>query len=161
MNDEKRYSTRHGVQGCLVAMMFISLVSFSISLVFTTWLGLMSIQTERRVMVVVWLLGASLGGYAAARFGKTTGWTNSLIVGLIAEFLIYAQVPKGSPDQTMLDPLLDLVKSPNGHWRVLAALALTIPAAIFGGVIWEYSGGAPSSAKEESEKLTNERRPEE
>jgi hypothetical protein len=160
MREEKRFSVNQGAKGCLTAMVFLFVVQITISLVFNTWLGLMSTETEKGVMAVLWLCGVCLGGYFAARFGKTTGWTNSLVVGLIAEFVVYNQVPKGSPEQSVVDPLLDLMKDPSGHWRILVALALTMPAAILGGVLWENTGGVLPVATEESEKLTRAEGPE-
>src|ERR1017187_5670808 len=115
----------------------MSVVMLSISLVLGRWLGLIPNETERVIDLVVWPSAVCFGGYVAARIGKTTGWTNSLVVGLIAEFILYSQLPKERVDQTLLDPLLDIIKGPGAHWRVLVQLALTIPVAILGGVIWE------------------------
>ena len=42
---------------------------------------------------------------------------------------------------------------------MLKGLALTIPVAILGGVIWEKTGGVQSAAKEGAKKLTKEDRP--
>ena len=55
-----------------------------ISLVLNSWLGLISVDTERVLILFVWLIAVCLGGYVAARLGRTTGWTNSLVVGVIA-----------------------------------------------------------------------------
>jgi putative membrane protein (TIGR04086 family) len=153
MNDEKPYSGKRGLQGCLFGLVIMAVVPVSISLVLNKWLGLISNETERVMIVFIWFLAVCLGGYVAARLGKTTGWTNSLIVGLIAEFLVYSHVPKdpGRTHPTSLDPLLDIINDPGAHWPILVELALTIPVAILGGVIWEKTGGAQSSGKRQSE----------
>ncbi|HBI44530.1 MAG TPA: hypothetical protein DDY78_17015 [Planctomycetales bacterium] len=130
----------------------MAVISLSISLVFNRWLGVISNETERVIILVVWLFAVCLGGYVAARLGKTTGWANSLLVGLLAEFLVYSQIPKGGLDQTLLDPFLAIMNDPGAHWRVLVELALTIPVAILGGIIWEKTGGVQSAAKEERPK---------
>jgi hypothetical protein len=124
-------------------------VPLSISLVLNRWLGLISHETERVVFLVSLLVAVCLGGYVAARLGKNTGWTNSLMVGLFAELVVFSRVLKGRPDQTFLDPLFDVVNDPGAHWAVLVELALTIPVAILGGIIWQKTGGVQSAAKEQ------------
>src|SRR6185295_15598167 len=154
MNQEERFSGKRGLQGCLVTWACMVVFPLLISAVFTSWLGLISIETERVIIGVMWLLAVGLGGYAAARLGKTTGWNNSLVVGLLAEFFLAARLPRGGADKDFFDPFLEMINDPGAHWRSLAALALTIPAAILGGVIWEKTGGGESAAKGPSEPPT-------
>ena len=126
------------------------------------WLGLISNETTGVLTLFLWLFAICFGGYVAARLGKTTGWTNSLVVGVLAEFFVFSRLPKGEPDQpfrTSLDPFLDIVKDPGTHWRLLLLLGLTIPVAILGGVIWAKTGGVQSGETAKSEKLSNEERP--
>jgi hypothetical protein len=82
MSDEKPYSGKRGLQGCLATCVCMAVFPLLISAVLTSWLGLISIETERVLILLIWLLALCLGGYVAARMGKTTGWTNSLVVGL-------------------------------------------------------------------------------
>ncbi len=99
MNQEERFSGKRGLQGCLVTCACMVVFALSISGVLTSWLGLISIETERVLILLIWLFAICLGGYAAARLGKTTGWTNSLVVGLLAEFFVVARLPRGGPDK--------------------------------------------------------------
>ena len=136
--------------------------AISISAVFTTWLGLISIETERVLILLVWLFAICLGGYVAARLGKTTGWTNSLVVGLLAELFVVSRLPKGGlVDKGFFDPFLEIMNDPGANWRPLVQLALTIPAAILGGLIWENTGGAQPSGKGQSDPTNKPERAEE
>ena len=155
MSEEKRFDVKRGFQGCFVTWACMVVLALSMSLVLNNWLGLISNETERVLILLVWLFAICLGGYVAARLGKTTGWTNSLVVGLLAEIFLVARLPTGTrPDRTFLDPLLELMENPGAHWPRLVALALTIPAAILGGVIWEKTGGVQSSGKQESKDVS-------
>ena len=147
MNQEERFSGKRGLQGCLVTLACMITVPLLISAILTSWLGLISVETERVLILVVWLVAVCLGGYVAARLGKTTGWTNSLVVGLLAAFFVVARLPRGEADKDFLDPFLELLNDPATHWRLLVYLALTIPAAVLGGVLWEKTGGGQPSAK--------------
>ena len=161
MSQEERFSGKRGLQGCLVGLVFMAVVPLSISLVLNRWLGLLSNEAERVMTLVVWLFAVGLGGYVAARLGKNTGWTNSLMVGLIAELVLFSRVLKGRPDQSLFDPLFDIMNDPGAHWLVLVELALTIPVAILGGIIWQKTGGVQSAAKGQSEVANKAERAEE
>jgi putative membrane protein (TIGR04086 family) len=161
MIQEERFSGKRGLQGCLVGLVFMVVVPLSISLVLNRWLGPISHETERVVFLVSLLVAVCLGGYVAARLGKNTGWTNSLMVGLIAELVVFSRVLMGRPDQSLFDPLFDIMNDPGAHWRVLVELALTIPVAILGGVIWQKTGGVQSAAKRQSEVVNKAERAEE
>ncbi len=151
MNQEERFSGKRGLQGCLVTWVCMVVFPLLISGVLTNWLGLISIQTERVLILLIWLLAICLGGYVAARLGKTTGWTNALVVGLLAELFVIARLPTGGPEKDFFDPFREMMKDPGANWRPLVQLALTIPAAILGGLIWEKTGGVQSSGKGQPE----------
>jgi hypothetical protein len=158
MSQEERYSGKRGLQGCLVGWVIMAVVPLGLSLVFNEWLGLMSNEVERIIIVFIWFLAVSLGGYVAARLGRTTGWTNALIVGLLAEFFLFAQIRKAArldeaTDHGFLAPILDMMKDLGTHWRALVELALTIPIAIIGGLIWQTTGGARSPGQVPSEPV--------
>ena len=158
MSEEKRFDVKRGFQGCLVTWACMFVLPLSISLVLNNWLGLISQETERVLILLVWLFAISLGGYVAARLGKTTAWTNSLVVGLLAEIFLVARLPTGTrPDRTFLEPLLELLENPGAHWPRLVALALTIPAAILGGIIWDKTSGAQSAGKAQAEVANKSR----
>ncbi len=154
MIQEERFNGNRGLQGCLVGLLFMVVVHLSILLVFNRWLGLISPEAEPVVFLVSFLVAVSLSGYVAARLGKNTGWTNSLMVGLIAELVLFSRVVNGRPGQGFLDPLFDIANHPGLHWPVLVELALTIPVAILGGIIWQMTGGIQSSAKGQSEVIS-------
>ena len=144
MSQEQRFSGRPVLEGCLVSWACMFVLMLSVSLVFTTWLGLISSDTERVVGLFVWLFAICLGGYYAARRGKPTGWTNALAVGVIAELFVLARLPKEQDDSVfpkLFGPLLEMINDPGAHWRPLVSLALTIPVAILGGLIWEKTRG--------------------
>ena len=153
MNHEERFNGKRGLQGCLVAWACMVVVSLAISLVLNQWLGLISTETERVLLVFVWLFAVSVGGYVAARLGKTTGWTNSLVVGLLAEFFMFARLPKGPTDLSLWDPVLEMIEDPSTHWPRLVGLGLTIPVAILGGIIWQKTGGSQVSDKNATQLL--------
>ena len=148
MSEEKRFSINHGIQGCLVSFLCMFVLVLPISLVLNTWLELISNETERIIKLPVWLFAISVGGYYAARRGKTTGWTNSLVVGLLAEWYLAARLLKGTS-------LLEMMDDAGPNWRRLVALALTIPAAIVGGILWEnrYKRQAPGADESEAASL--------
>ena len=157
MSQEEQFSVKRGLQGCLVTWAFMAVFAIGISLLLNSWLGLISIETERVLILIIWLFAVCLGGYAAARLGRVTGWTNSLVVGVLAEFFVIARLPKGGPDQDLLGPFIDMLNDPGANWRPLVQVALTIPAAILGGIIWEKTGGQ-SSGKGESESVSKDER---
>ncbi|MFM7115110.1 MAG: hypothetical protein ACKO0N_00600 [Planctomycetota bacterium] len=150
MSEEKPFQFNRGFQGCSVALLYIVVFKLSISLVCIDWLGLISGETQRVLNLFIYLSAICLGGYVAARLGKTTGWTNSLVVGLLAELFLASRLPNEGPDELFVD-LKKVMNDPGAHWRPLVGLALTIPAAILGGVIWQKTGGFPSNAKGQSE----------
>jgi hypothetical protein len=60
---------------------------------------------------------------------------------------VIARLQRGGPDKDFFDPFLEMMKDPGASWRPLVQLALTIPAAILGGVIWQKTGGGQPSDK--------------
>ena len=156
MPQEERFDVGRGFQGCMAACACLVVFSLSISLVLTEWLGLISVDTERILLLFMWLIAICLGGYVAARLGKTTGWSNSLVVGVIAVLMVWARLPNEGLDKTYWDPFLEIMKDPGAHWQNLTRLALTIPVAILGGVIWEKTGRVQSAAIEESKNRIEE-----
>jgi len=92
----------------------------------------------------IWLFVICLGGYVAARRGKTTGWTNSLVVGLLAELYVASQLLQGTS-------LLEMMEEAGPNWARLTALALTIPAAVVGGILWEESSKRQPHGDDQSE----------
>jgi len=160
MNQEERFSGKRGLQGCLVTWACMVVFPLLISGVLTSWLGVISIETERVLILLIRLLAICLGGYVAARLGKTTGWTNSLVVGVLAEFFVISRLPRGGADKDFLEPFLEMMNDPAAHWRQLVYLVLTIPAAVLGGVIWEKTGGGQPSGKGPSEPTNKPERAE-
>ena len=128
MNQEKRFSVERGIAGCLASVICMTVLMLSISLVLNEWLKLISNDTERVIGLFVWIFAICVGGYFAARQGRTTGWTNSLVVGLLAVFFVVARLPTDGADKGYFEPFLDMIKDPGANWRHLAQLALTIPA---------------------------------
>jgi len=137
MNQEKRFSVKRGIEGCLVSLICIMVLMLSISLVLSEWLQLISTDTERIIALFVWLFAICVGGYVAARQGRTTGWTNSLVVGVFGVLFMAAQLANRVPNKTYWDAFLEVMSDPGAHWRVFVALALTIPVAVLGGIVWE------------------------
>ena len=149
MTQEERFSGKRGLQGCLVAWGCM-IVGSLVILVLYWWTGLrMSFETDRVVFGLLWYLAVGLGGYFAARFGKTTGWTNSLMVGLLADLYLIGKQTKSGPGQMLLEPFLEMIEDPGAHWPRLVQLALTIPIAILGGFIWQATGGVKASRQGE------------
>lgn len=129
MRNDKRYNVKVGAAGCFVGVVISTVVTIVFALVFTTWLGWVTVETERVVALVVWLASIGFGGYWAARWSKSTAWPNSLTAGLLAEWYVAARIL----NETTLVALLD---EPGPNWRRLMALALTVPVALIGGLIW-------------------------
>ena len=132
MSKGKPFSIGHGFQGCLVSLLCMFVLVLSISMVLYTWLELISLETVQISKLLVWFFAISVGGYYAARRGKTTGWTNSLVVGLLAELYLAARLLKGTS-------LVEMMDDAGPNMSRLVALALTIPAAVVGGILWENS----------------------
>lgn len=158
MNHEERFNVKRGAQGCLVASAILVVLNLFIAFVITDWLGLISIETEEILLVFVWLFAVCFAGYVAARLGKTTSWTNSLVVGLIAAFVVYTRLPKGGEGQILLDPLLETIKDPATHWLRLVWLGLTIPVAILGGIIWQKTGGSIETQRHKERREGDQKR---
>ena len=115
MNQEIRFSGNRGLQGCLVAIAFMFVFSSLVSLVLNNWLGRISNETERVLIFVVYFLGICVGGYVAAPLGKTTGWTNSLVVGLLAEICVAGSLfQRTKPDATYFSPFMEMMNDPGG-----------------------------------------------
>ena len=75
----------------------------------------------------------ALEGYVAARRGRTTGWTNSLVVGVFAEIFVAGELNHDEISQM----LAEITKDPAAHWVALVQLICTIPAALIGGIVWQ------------------------
>ena len=129
MDNNKRYDFKDGAAGCLVGVVISTMVTIVFSFVFTHWLGWITVETERVVALFIWLASIGFGGYWAARRSQSTGWPNSLVVGLLAEWFVAARILKGTT-------LVALMDEPGPNWRRLVALALTVPVALLGGLIW-------------------------
>lgn len=142
MSKEKRFSVGRGIEGCLVSVLCTAVPVLLIGLLVpllhrSELLKEMFNKTVPVAGLVWWLFVICLGGYVAARRGKTTGWTNSLVVGLLAEWYMAARLFKGTT-------LLEMMDDAGLNWRRLMALALTIPVAVVGGILWENSCKRPS-----------------
>ena len=144
MSKEKRFSVNRGIQGCLVSLLCMFVLMPFIALVLNEWLELISNETAGIIKLLAWFVAISIGGYCAARQGKTTGWTNALVVGLLAEWYMAARLLKGTS-------LLEMMDDAGPNWSRLVALALTIPAAIVGGILWENSCKGQPPGDDQSE----------
>ena len=133
MSEEKRYSVNHAANGCLASFVFSLAASLILLGAIFIWPQLDSSELGRTMQLVIWLASLVFGGYVAARKGKTTGWTNALVVGCFALLYLLFRWPK-LPDRGPLGSLLNLLSEP--HWSQLAAVGLTIPAALLGGYLW-------------------------
>ena len=151
MSKEKRFSIGHGFQGCLVSLLCMVVLVLSISMVLYTWLELISLETVKIIKLLVWFFAISVGGYYAARRGKTTGWTNSLVVGLLAELYLAENYLRGTS-------LFEMMDDAGPNMSRLVTLALTIPAAIVGGILWEirYKRQAPDADESEAVSLAED-----
>ena len=130
MEQEPRFSGIRATEGCVLSFAISALGMLAISLVFSEWLGLVSADTEKIIGLVVWLLAIFAGGYFAARRGRTTGWTNAILVGVFAEICVAAMALSGTS-------LVEMMDDPGANWRRFVALGLTIPAAVLGGMLWD------------------------
>lgn len=96
----KRFDVAYGARGCLVTAVFMivfGLASFAILLPAqllgrTKWLELIPVNAQQGLVPLMWFLALFFGGYHAARLGRTTGWSNSLIVGIFAESFLFASL---------------------------------------------------------------------
>jgi peptidoglycan/LPS O-acetylase OafA/YrhL len=145
-----------GCAGCLIAWVCMAVLMLPVSFVLTEWLGLISVETERVVGLFIWFFGICVGGYYAARRGKSPWWRNSVTVGGLAELFVAAQLPKGTSVSEMLTSLVEMIKNPGPHWRQLVMLGLTIPVAILGGYLWESTRGVRSVGKESENRRKDE-----
>lgn len=57
--------------------------------------GLVTVESERIVTLFIWLASIGFGGYWAAPRSQSKGWPNSLVVGLLAEWIVGADYSRG------------------------------------------------------------------
>ena len=138
-HEEKRFDVGHGCVGCLVASVCIFLFPFALMAIPAKWHDFLSVDVRRGVLVLMWFFAVCLGGHVAARRGRTTGWTNSLVVGVFAEILIAARLLSRFDDQFFSDAFVKIINDPEAYWVPLVGLVFTIPAALVGGLVWQRS----------------------
>ncbi|MCS7468870.1 TIGR04086 family membrane protein [Stieleria sp. ICT_E10.1] len=131
--EERPYSLNRGCEGCLAAWVVMFALMLFVSFILADTFGWIGSKGEWRLVYFNWLIGTAVGGYVAARRGKTTGWSNSLLVGIVAQLVIVAQLTDPGDIQSGLRKLL---AEPSESWPQLMALVLTIPAAVAGGLVW-------------------------
>ena len=110
MNDEKSFSVNRGCEGCLVSVICLMLFVPCI-FAFTEWLKLLPRNVEEIIFACMWLFALGLGGYWAARRGRTTGWTNSLVVGIFAQLFVVGQLTDFGEGR-LLERLSEMVADP-------------------------------------------------
>ncbi|MCM2372326.1 YrzE family protein [Aporhodopirellula aestuarii] len=134
--EERPYSLNRGCEGCLAAWIVMFALMMFVAFVLGKMLGWIDVEGQQTLGYLNWLIGIAVGGYVAGRRGKTTGWSNSLLVGIFAQIMIVAQIidPKD-----MFAGLHELLADPSDSWPKLTAIILTIPAALAGGLIWSQS----------------------
>ena len=114
--------------------------SISISLVFTEWLGWLTADEEKLVLVGPWLMGICLGGYVAACRAEKLGLRvlqTSLWVGIAALVPVITRLP-GPPDGDFMDGLQEVFLHPLAKSRHFLLVLLTVPAALAGGLICRH-----------------------
>ena len=161
----KRFDVAYGARGCLVTglciIAFVVAILLAELLGLSKWLGLHLVNSQQRLVPLMWFPALCFGGYYAAQLGRTTGWTNSLVVGLFAEsFLLAGLLDKlikpdfgnaigipmfekplaywGRLPGRLFDHLIEMLQEPLVHWE-LAGLFYAIPVAVLGGVVWQRS----------------------
>jgi hypothetical protein len=152
----KRFDVADGGRGCLVTHAFGFFgIAILLSAELLGLLKLTQVIVQERLGPVMWSAALCFGGYVAARLGRTTGWTNSLVVGLFAVIFLLARLldqliepdwPLEKPlaywgrlPGRLFDHLIEMLQEPLVHWVQLAALVLAIPAAVLGGFLWQWS----------------------
>ena len=96
----KRFDVAYGARGCLASGVCMLLTLWAIIipvdlLGLNEWLSPFSINHSVNytiLFLLTCLLVLCFGGYHAARLGRTTGWTNSLVVGMFAESFLLARL---------------------------------------------------------------------
>ena len=160
----KRFDVAYGARGCLVTGLCIIALGVAILLP-AELLGLLELipVSSQLLGQLMWFAALCFGGYYAAQLGRTTGWTNSLIVGMFAESFLLANLldklikpdwPEFTPFLAIFekplaywgrlpgrlsDELIEMLKEPLVHWVQLAGLFFAIPVAVLGGVLWQWS----------------------
>ncbi len=89
--EEKPFSLNRGCEGCLAAFIALLALAFAVSYLLAKFLKLIDPSQEANAVYFVWLVALAIGGYVAARRGKTTGGSNALVVGVFAQLLIVGQ----------------------------------------------------------------------
>jgi hypothetical protein len=165
----KRFDVAYGARGCLASgvciLLGVAVLMASFSLGLTNWLDLIPVKAKNGLGMLMWFLCLCLGGYVAARLGRTTGWTNSLIVGIfyviflltmLLDNLIKPDWPEFTPNPLLpifekplaywgrlpvrlFDHLIEMLQEPLTNWGQLAGLFFAIPAAVLGGFLWQRS----------------------
>ena len=159
----KRFDVAYGAGGCLASGVCILLGTAVLMSLFG--LDLIPVKAQNGLGLLMGFLCLSLGGYIAARLGRTTGWTNSLIVGIFfVIFLLAMLLDKiiepdfgltyifsekliaiyekpwaywGRLPGRLFDQLIEMLQEPLTNWEQLAGLVFAIPAAVLGGFLWQ------------------------
>lgn len=131
---EKPFSLNRGCEGCLAAWLVMFALMLVVSFVLARALQWIDPAQERTIVYFNWLIGLVVGGYVAARRGRTTGWSNSLVVGVFAQLVLVGQLTDGA-GMGEWEKFQDLLDSPKTEWPKLMAIVLTIPAALLGGYV--------------------------
>ena len=97
------------------------------------WLDALSLGQRRGMLSGMWVIAMIVGGYVAARRGRTTGWSNALVVGIFG--LLFALGQLG--ENVRLAEVLERAwREPGAHWSQPASIVVTVPAAVQGGLMW-------------------------
>ena len=146
----KRFDVAYGARGCLVT--WLCMIAFGVAILLPAellgLLELIPVSAQQRLVPLMWFPALCFGGYYAAQLGRTTGWTNSLIVGMFAESFLLANLldklikpdwPEFTPSPLLAifekplaywgrlpgrlsDELIEMLKEPLVHWVQLAGL---------------------------------------
>ena len=77
-----------------------------------------------------WLSAVAVGGYFSCRQAKPTAWMNCLVFAVLTETFVVSGIQEANENLAQMYPNAAV------EWHYPTMLVLTIPAALFGGILW-------------------------
>lgn len=136
---ERPFSVNRGCEGCLASLLFLFVCGLILvsgilqALQIDHVLDLLTLGQRRGVLSGIWAIAMGVGGYVAARRGRTTGWSNALVVGIFGLLFALGQL---ETNVGLGETLERAWREPGAHWPQLSAVVVTLPSALLGGLLW-------------------------
>lgn len=95
-----------------------------------------AVDLKLNLKTYFWLTAVCAGGVFACRQAKISPWLNCTIFAVLLELLVATQIPDANRTLSELYPNADPAAI---RWHYPTMIALTIPAALAGSLIWVFT----------------------